>query len=273
MSNPARWSDLNVQDAVLTAHVLDAELGCPVDNVELRLKRRIGGEYQPVLETRTNSEGRFVRPLLSGDVQAGHYRLEWDIGAYLGEKRRGILSLVVVDVHITNPETHYHVALVLSANGYFVYRGAPPKRAPKGEAPLFTPKANQRSNATNSDHSQPSRGAHGLTTHVIDIARGCGAEGLPVECVRIGPERERLALLNVNAEGRTDRWLVADGHLKRGTYELKLALADYYSSVAKWPDDPFFPTVCVRIGVDETHAHYHVPILVTPYGYSVYRGS
>lgn len=114
-----------------------------------------------------------------------------------------------------------------------------------------------------------------LTTHVLDTARGQPAAGLAIALDRIaGEARERLAEAVTNGDGRTDAPLIPKGALKPGLYELRFAVGDWLDRTVGPADGPrFLDTVPIRFGVDDPTAHYHVPLLVSPFGYSTYRGS
>ena len=106
-----------------------------------------------------------------------------------------------------------------------------------------------------------------LTTHVLDTARGRPAAGIPVELARLdGDRRELLRTLRTNADGRTDEPLLAGGELRAATYELVFDVSGHF-------DDGFLDRVPVRFTIEDAEAHYHVPLLVSPWSYSTYRGS
>jgi 5-hydroxyisourate hydrolase len=106
-----------------------------------------------------------------------------------------------------------------------------------------------------------------LTTHVLDTARGRPAAGIPIELARLdGDRREVLRALTTNADGRTDEPLLADGDLRAGTYELTFAVGEHFG-------EGFLDRVPVRFTIADADAHYHVPLLVSPWSYSTYRGS
>ncbi len=115
----------------------------------------------------------------------------------------------------------------------------------------------------------------GLTTHVLDTARGIPASGLVLELYWLEDgERERLASVITNRDGRTDEPLIGRGRLKAGTYELIFDVGEYFRGSGLEGARPTFLTqVPVRFGVSDTGAHYHVPLLVSPWAYSTYRGS
>lgn len=113
--------------------------------------------------------------------------------------------------------------------------------------------------------------AGGLSTHVLDTARGRPAAGLRIDLFELrGEERTLLKSLCTNADGRTDEPLIARGELRRGTYELLFFVGPYFAGGA---DPPFLNEVPLRFGVADEGAHYHVPLLVSPWAYSTYRGS
>ncbi|MEO8285097.1 MAG: hydroxyisourate hydrolase [Chloroflexota bacterium] len=115
-----------------------------------------------------------------------------------------------------------------------------------------------------------------LTTHVLDTAQGIPARNVAIELRRIDPEDVGTLLKTVrtNADGRTDEPLLADGALEAGTYELTFKVGDYFSTQdLSVPELPFLDIVPVRFGIADPDAHYHVPLLVSPWAYSTYRGS
>lgn len=114
-----------------------------------------------------------------------------------------------------------------------------------------------------------------LTTHVLDTAQGCPAADLQIELWQIDPQSDQKNLLKsvqTNAEGRTDEPLLMD--LQPGTYELWFAIGDYFKrqSLAV-SDPPFLDRVPIRFAIADPSAHYHVPLLASPWSYSTYRGS
>jgi 5-hydroxyisourate hydrolase len=113
-----------------------------------------------------------------------------------------------------------------------------------------------------------------LTTHVLDTARGCPAEGLRIDLYRIdGEDRTHLRSLVTNDDGRTDGQILPAAEFELGTYELVFHAGDYLDAIGTPPEDPrFLDVVPLRFGMSE-EAHYHVPLLLSPFGYSTYRGS
>lgn len=114
-----------------------------------------------------------------------------------------------------------------------------------------------------------------LTTHVLDTALGRPAAGVRVTLHAVGGEDLRLLTeTETNADGRTDAPLVAPGALMAGVYELRFAVGAYLDALGGAATGPrFLDVVPIRFGVDDPAAHYHVPLLVSPFGYSTYRGS
>nr|WP_157458522.1 hydroxyisourate hydrolase [Deinococcus arboris] len=110
-----------------------------------------------------------------------------------------------------------------------------------------------------------------MSTHVLDTARGRPAAGVRVQLFRAAAERELLRDTVTNADGRTDGPLLAPGTLQAGTYELAFHVAPYFADLTAEP--PFLDVVTLRFTVAGTDAHYHVPLLVSPWSYSTYRGS
>lgn len=113
-----------------------------------------------------------------------------------------------------------------------------------------------------------------LTTHVLDTARGAPAAGLEIVLYRLsGAQREELARMVTNADGRTDSPILPESDFAIGTYELEFRAGAYLDAAGAAPEEPrFLDVVPIRFGMSE-EAHYHVPLLLSPFGYSTYRGS
>lgn len=113
-----------------------------------------------------------------------------------------------------------------------------------------------------------------LTTHVLDTMHGVPAAGLRIQLWRLDERRELLKTVSTNAQGRTDEALLRDEALLPGTYELVFAVGEYFAARdVKLPEPSFLDLVPVRFGLADAGAHYHVPLLVSPWAYSTYRGS
>jgi 5-hydroxyisourate hydrolase len=114
-----------------------------------------------------------------------------------------------------------------------------------------------------------------LTTHVLDTAHGTPAAGVSIVVHRV--LGERLALVadaTTNAEGRCDAPLLEGLALTAGRYRIVFRVGDYFRRAGvALPDPPFVDEVCVDFGVADPAAHYHVPLLVSPWSWSTYRGS
>ncbi|MGB0959833.1 MAG: hydroxyisourate hydrolase [Halocynthiibacter sp.] len=113
-----------------------------------------------------------------------------------------------------------------------------------------------------------------LTTHVLDTARGTPAAGLLIDLYRIdGDARQHLISLTTNEDGRTDQQILPEGAFQTGTYELVFHAGAYLDACGTPAEDPrFLDQVPIRFGMSEA-SHYHVPLLLSPFGYSTYRGS
>jgi len=108
-----------------------------------------------------------------------------------------------------------------------------------------------------------------LSTHVLDTSTGTPAEGIGITLSAIdGNVATAIATATTNADGRTDAPLAAD--LAAGTYELAFAVAPYFARAGV---DAFYDTITVRFHIASGTAKYHVPLLLSPWGYSTYRGS
>ena len=107
-----------------------------------------------------------------------------------------------------------------------------------------------------------------LSTHVLDTARGIPAREMKIELWSLcGPQRQLLKTVRTNADGRTDAPLISAEPLRVGTYELTFAMGSYFGSAG------FIGDVPIRFSIAEPEGHYHVPLLVTPWSYTTYRGS
>ena len=114
-----------------------------------------------------------------------------------------------------------------------------------------------------------------LTTHVLDTASGRPGAGLRIELFRLEDgDRSLLKTVVTNDDGRCDDPLLAGADFAVGTYELVFHVGDYFAGAGvDLPDPPFLDQAPVRFGIAAAGQHYHVPLLISPYGYSTYRGS
>ena len=114
----------------------------------------------------------------------------------------------------------------------------------------------------------------GLTTHVLDTAQGCPAGGVAVALFSLQGGRRKLAEARTNADGRLDAPLLDADVFAVGVYELVFQAGEYFrASLDNLPDPLFVDEVVLRFGIADDQAHYHVPLLVSPWSYSTYRGS
>jgi 5-hydroxyisourate hydrolase len=116
----------------------------------------------------------------------------------------------------------------------------------------------------------------GLTTHVLDVARGGPAPGVRIELYELGEDggRSLVAATTTNSDGRTEKPLIAASEARVGKFELVFHVGDYFRGAGtKLADPPFLDVVPIRFAVADPAAHYHVPLLVSPWSYSTYRGS
>ncbi|WP_421695859.1 hydroxyisourate hydrolase [Aestuariivirga sp.] len=112
-----------------------------------------------------------------------------------------------------------------------------------------------------------------LTTHVLDTASGRPAAGLRIELFRAG-EAAVLKTILTNTDGRADGPLLEGDAFRPGQYELLFHAGDYLrANGAALPEPAFLDVIPIRFGIADAAAHYHVPLLLSPYSYSTYRGS
>ena len=114
-----------------------------------------------------------------------------------------------------------------------------------------------------------------LTTHVLDTARGLPAQGIKIALYRVsGNSHRKTAEAVTNADGRTDTPILPEGKLKTGHYELIFFCGQYLRDAGLVTGETLFlDQVPIRFGIEDETAHYHVPLLLSPFGYSTYRGS
>jgi 5-hydroxyisourate hydrolase len=113
-----------------------------------------------------------------------------------------------------------------------------------------------------------------LTTHVLDTARGCPAHGLKILLYSVSRNSHRkIAETVTNEDGRCDAPILPAKTFKTGSYELIFFAGDYLRETGQVIEDPLFlDQIPIRFGMSEA-THYHLPLLLSPYGYSTYRGS
>jgi 5-hydroxyisourate hydrolase len=113
-----------------------------------------------------------------------------------------------------------------------------------------------------------------LSTHVLDTVKGVGAAGIVVDLHSVrGGERHAVTSATTNVEGRPDQPLLS-GAIVPGVYELTFHAGEYFRrSGVTLSNPPFLDVIVIRIGLSDPDGHYHVPLLLSPYGYSTYRGT
>ncbi len=113
----------------------------------------------------------------------------------------------------------------------------------------------------------------GLSTHILDTSRGAPAANVKIELFT-GDLKKAVADFTTNRDGRTDTPLIEPGTLKPGIHELHFHAGDYFRANGASSEEPLFlDIVIIRFGINNPHQHYHVPLLLSPFGYSTYRGS
>ena len=113
-----------------------------------------------------------------------------------------------------------------------------------------------------------------LTTHVLDVYSGKPGKNIKVELFFLnGKDREIINSLVLNIDGRSDKPLAEEDKFKLGKYELVFYIGDYFKEIIKNEKQPFLDDVVVRFNISNNKENYHVPLLVSPWSYSTYRGS
>ena len=115
-----------------------------------------------------------------------------------------------------------------------------------------------------------------LTTHVLDTTQGCPAGGIEIELFKIENDlriRKHIKAIKTNGDGRTDEEILPPHEFETGVYELVFLVGPYLAASSAGRHNPrFLDAIPIRFGMPE-HLHYHVPLLLSPFGYSTYRGS
>ena len=112
-----------------------------------------------------------------------------------------------------------------------------------------------------------------LTTHCLDTFSGKPAKGVKVDVYSVSGKREKLNSIVLNNNGRSEKPLIEGANFKEGQYELVFFVGDYFKKITDLPATPFLNEIVIKFGVSNSKEHYHVPLLVTPWSYSIYRGS
>ena len=112
-----------------------------------------------------------------------------------------------------------------------------------------------------------------LTTHCLDTFSGKPAKGIKVDVYALSSKREKINSVTLDNNGRSDKPLIEGSNFREGQYELIFFVGDYFKNITSLPKIPFLNEVVIRFGISNSKEHYHVPLLVTPWSYSTYRGS
>ena len=113
-----------------------------------------------------------------------------------------------------------------------------------------------------------------MTTHVLDMEAGRPAREIRIQLYRLGGDRHLVSEIRTNKDGRCESPLLEGDDFQAGTYELVFQAGDYFQRKGiKQPHIRFLDEVVIRIGVADATEHYHVPLLLSPFGYTTYRGS
>jgi len=112
-----------------------------------------------------------------------------------------------------------------------------------------------------------------LTTHCLDTFSGKPAKGIRVDVYTVSGKKEKINSTTLNNNGRSDKALLEGSNFKEGEYELVFFVGNYFKNISNLPKIPFLNEVTIRFGVSNSKEHYHVPLLVSPWSYSTYRGS
>ena len=112
-----------------------------------------------------------------------------------------------------------------------------------------------------------------LTTHCLDTFSGKPAKGIRVDVYTVSGKKEKINSTTLNNTGRSDKALLEGSNFKEGEYELVFFVGNYFKNISNLPKIPFLNEVIIRFGVSNSKEHYHVPLLVSPWSYSTYRGS
>ena len=112
-----------------------------------------------------------------------------------------------------------------------------------------------------------------LTTHCLDTFSGKPAKGIKVDVYFVSGKMEKINSVILNSSGRSEKPLAENTNFKEGQYELIFFVGDYFKNIRDLPKIPFLNEVTIRFGVSNSKENYHVPLLVSPWSYSTYRGS
>ena len=113
-----------------------------------------------------------------------------------------------------------------------------------------------------------------LTTHVLDVYSGKPGKGIKVDLYYISnDQRNKINSVVLNNDGRANQALVEGANFKEGQYELVFFVGDYFKKITTLPKILFLDEIVIKFGISNPNKHYHIPLLVSPWSYSTYRGS
>ena len=112
-----------------------------------------------------------------------------------------------------------------------------------------------------------------LTTHVLDTYSGTPGKNIRVDLYLMNENRKKITTVILNNDGRTEKPLLEGTDFAEGEYELVFYIAEYFNKITKLPKTPFLNEVSIKFGISNSQEHYHIPLLVSPWSYSTYRGS
>tara|TARA_Y100000590_G_scaffold127706_1_gene146020 strand:+ start:3218 stop:3571 length:354 start_codon:yes stop_codon:yes gene_type:complete len=112
-----------------------------------------------------------------------------------------------------------------------------------------------------------------LTTHVLDIYSGKPGKKIKVDIFYINNKRVKIKTVILNNNGRSNKPILIGKNFIKGEYEMVFYIAEYYQNKIKLPKIPFLNEVIVKFGISNANEHYHIPLIVSPWSYSTYRGS
>ena len=114
-----------------------------------------------------------------------------------------------------------------------------------------------------------------LTTHVLDIYSGKPGKGIKVDLYYYENDnkKSKITTIVLNNDGRSDKALIEGVDFKEGKYELIFFIGDYFKKITEISKIPFLDDVVIKFGISNIKEHYHIPLLVSPWSYSTYRGS
>ena len=113
-----------------------------------------------------------------------------------------------------------------------------------------------------------------LTTHVLDVYSGRPGKGIKVDLYFVeNNQKKKINSVILNNDGRTDKALIEGKNFKEGKYEIIFFVGEYFKKITDLPKTPFLDDIIIKFGISNPKEHYHVPLLVSPWSYSTYRGS